>query len=144
MGTTTPSQLSARAQSKSIVLWVPILELTYVLNAHPEIYKNVVAHLFRCLQSSYRISRGLAHDQVDVRIATVLVSLSLKFSRPLPALQDNTIDITRQQLADLTGTTPETANRVTRQMQRDGLIYLNPPGVIRVLDFVALQTLANG
>lgn len=138
-----PSELSARAQSKSEVLWVPIQELDSVLNSHPSLYKEFLIHLLEYLQSSYKISRGLAHDRVQVRIAAVLSTLARKFSRPLPAVQDNTIDITRQQLADLTGTTPETAIRVTRSMQRAGMIDMKHPGIIRILNQSAHQELAE-
>lgn len=138
-----PLQLSARAHSTSKVLWMPLEKLDAVLKAHPGLYKEFVAHLLVSLHSSYRIARGLAHDRVVVRIASVLCSLALKFSRPPPALQNYTIDITRQQLADLTGTTPESAIRVTRSMQRAGLIDIKHPGIVRVLNLPALTELAE-
>ena len=140
----TPVKLSARAQSKSQILWVPIKNLTPILESHPTLYREFVAHLLHNLQSSYRISRGLAHDRVEVRIAAILVSLALKFSRPLPAKQDHTIDITRQQIADLTGTTSESAIRVTRAMQREGLIDIKHPGIVRIVNIESLQALADG
>jgi len=137
------SQLSARAQPKSRVLWVPIQKLTNVFYAYPKLYKELVTNLLRCLLSSYGLSRGLAHDKVEVRIATILVTLALKFARALPAPQDYTIDITRQQLADLTGTTTETAIRVTRDMQRSGLIDIKRAGVIRVIELERLQIISE-
>ncbi len=53
------------------------------------------------------------------------------------------IDIIRQQIADLTATTPETAIRVIRSMQRDGLINIKKPGVVRVLDLDAINEIAE-
>jgi len=138
-----PLQLSSRAQLESRVLWVPVKTLSTVLDNNPKVYKGLVDHVLKRLQLSYRISRGLAHDKVEVRIASILATLALKFSRPQPAPQDNTIDITRQQIADLTGTTPETAIRVTRSMQRDGMIDIGKPGVVRVLDLDALEVIAD-
>jgi CRP-like cAMP-binding protein len=107
------------------------------------IFKEIITHLIICLQSSYNLSRGLAHDRVDVRIAATLTSLALKFSRPLGPNKLPTINFTRQQLADLTGTTSETAIRVTRAMQRNGLIDIKRPGIIKILDLVALQELSD-
>jgi CRP-like cAMP-binding protein len=138
-----PLQLSSRAQIKSRVLWVPVKTLSSLLDLHPATYKGLVEHLLRRLQLSYCISRGLAHDRVEVRIASILSTLALKFSRRLPVTQNLTIDITRQQIADLTGTTPETAIRVTRFMQENGLIDIKKPGVVRVVDLNALQDLAE-
>jgi CRP-like cAMP-binding protein len=137
-------QLSARAQTVSKVMWVPIRNLTPMLHAHPFLYEQFVAHLLDSLQSSYRISRGLAHDRVEVRIATVLSILVNKFAKVHSSPQDHTIDVTRQQLADLTGTTVETAIRVTRAMQRDGVIDIKKPGIIHVLSSPKLQKMSEG
>lgn len=138
-----PEELSARAHSKSEVLWVPIRSLISLLNSNPGIYRDFLEHLLVCLQSSYRISRGLAHDRVEVRIAAILTSLAIKFARVSPNTPNYTIDITRQQLADLSGTTVESAIRVTRTMHKDGLIDLHQPGVIRIIKLLALQELSE-
>jgi len=139
-----PSQLSARAMQKSSVLWLPIQQFMQLLKAHPILFKDSVAHLLLCLHSSYGLSRGLAHDKVEVRIAAVLQSLAIKFPKQLSDDAPYTINFTRQQLADLTGTTPETAIRVTRAMQREGLIDIQRPGVIRITDLKGLQALVDG
>jgi CRP-like cAMP-binding protein len=137
-----PLQLSSRAQLNSRVLWVPVKTLSNILDAHPATYKGLVEHLLRRLQLSYCISRGLAHDKVEVRIASILTTLALKFSRR-PASHGQTIDITRQQIADLTGTTPETAIRVTRSMQSKGMIDIMRPGVVKIIDLNAIEELAD-
>lgn len=138
-----PAQLSARSLQKSTVLWVPINHFTHMLKTHPILFKEFVAHLLLCLQSSYRLSRGLAHDRVEVRIAAILSSSALKFRKSPGSEAAATFNFTRQQLADLTGTTPETAIRVTRAMQRDGFIDIKRPGVIRILNLNALQELVE-
>jgi CRP-like cAMP-binding protein len=139
-----PAQLSAKALQKSTVLWLSFNGFNEMLKTHEDLFKAFVAHLLICLQSSYHLSRGLAHDRVEVRIASILVSLALKFTKTDPRLEEYTINFTRQQLADLTGTTPETAIRVTRAMQREQLIEIARPGVIKILNLSALQSLAEG
>lgn len=136
-------ELSARTQLKTKILWVPTKTLAFILDSCPDIYKTFIVELIASLQSSYNLSQGLAHKRVEVRIATVLSNLALKFARVPPALQDGTIDITRQQLADLTGTTSETAIRVTGAMQRAGLIDIKRPGIVRVLNLIDLQRLSE-
>ena len=138
-----PEQLSARALQATQILWVPFIGFTHLLSGHPLLFKNFVAHLLLCLQSSYKLSRGLAHDRVEVRIAAVLASLAIKFLREMKGDEGVTINFTRQQLADLTGTTPETAIRVTRAMQHDGLIQIVRPGIIRIVDRAKLLELAE-
>lgn len=137
-----PLQLSSRAQLDSRVLWVPIKIISNILDEYPTTYKGLVEHLIRRLQLSYCISRGLAHDKVEVRIASILTTLALKFSRN-SSNYFQTIDITRQQIADLTGTTPETAIRTTRAMQLNGIIDISRPGIVKILDLNALQDLAD-
>jgi len=138
-----PAQLSTRALQKTTVLWVPMETFYNVTSRHPDLMKGFISHLLRSLQSSYCLSRGLAHDQVNIRIAAVLVSLGLKFPEwPAPpgAIE---IHFTRQQLADLAGTTPETAIRVTRAMEKQKLLKLGQPGVIEILDFDALEAIVE-
>lgn len=137
------AQLSARAQVRSRVLWVPYQNLIQLISAHPGLYPAIVEHLLECLQSSYRISRGLAHDRVEVRIAAVIASLAIKYTKSLLGDRPPIIEITRQQIADLTGTTSETAIRVTRSFQSEGWIDIGQPGVLKVVNLLALQALAE-
>lgn len=137
-----PSQLSARSIKKSKVLWVPLSSFNNILKSHTPLFKEFVTHLLLCLHSSYNLSRGLAHDRVEVRIASILASLALKAPKASISEGAHTIHFTRQQLADLTGTTSETAIRVTRAMQRDGLINIARPGIIQILKLAALQEMA--
>ncbi|HQH26692.1 MAG TPA: Crp/Fnr family transcriptional regulator [Oligoflexia bacterium] len=139
-----PSQLSARAQTDAEVLWIPTEALLGVLSGHPVLYKGFVAQLSDWLHTAHKLSRGLAHDSVEVRIAALLVLLAAKFARTRDENNDPiVVDITRQHIADLTGTTPETATRVTRSMHRTGLIEVNKPGVIIVKNLQALKKLAE-
>jgi CRP-like cAMP-binding protein len=142
-GNRRPAELSARAIQSSKVLWIPITYLTQALAEHPVLFRDFAAHILVCLQSSYRLSRGLAHDRVEVRIAAVLSSLALKFGTMKSSSRVPILYFTRQQLADLSGTTPETAIRVTRAMQREDILDLKRPGIIRVLDILALNQRAE-
>jgi CRP-like cAMP-binding protein len=138
-----PIQLSARSIQKSRILWVPLTDFSIVLRSNPIIFKEIVAHLLLCLFSSYNISRGLAHDHVEVRIASILLSLAYKFDNIPRESKIPIIHFTRQQLADLTGTTPETAIRVTRAMQKDGLIDISRPGIIKILKMGKLKDISE-
>lgn len=138
-----PAQLSARSLQKSRILRVPINSFMALLRTHQELFKEFVAYLLLSLQASYRLSRGLAHDSVEVRIAAVLSSLAIIYTKLTYANKSPTIYLTRQQLADLTGTTPETAIRVTRAMYHKGWIDIKSPGIIRILDLNSLEELVE-
>jgi CRP-like cAMP-binding protein len=132
LGKKTLEQLTAHAHASTMVLWIPVDALIRTLNNNPQIYPDLVAYLLDHLHSSYRLSRALAHDRVEVRIAAILLTLSDQFARyhndPQPL-----IDITRQQLANLAGTTIESAIRVTRGMEAEGILELQRPGEITLI-----------
>lgn len=138
-----PAQLSARAQNDSEILWIQTSLLQSVLKENPALYKGFAEYLSHCLHLSHNLSHGLAHDNVRVRIASLLLSLVAKFARIKKEVSSPiVIDITRKQIADLTGTTPETATRVTRMMHNDGVINCGNPGVLRIIDVDALKKIA--
>ena len=139
-----PTTLSARAQTDTEVIWVPKSTLALVLEDYPEIYKKFVEKVAERLQRSHEVSRGLAHDRVETRIAVALKSLVPHFARSSSGENVFVVDITRQEVADLTGTTPETAIRTTKAMERDGMLDLSRPGVIRILDLKKISELAEG
>jgi CRP-like cAMP-binding protein/CheY-like chemotaxis protein len=136
-----PYPLTARAQIPSKVLWVPKSNLHMLLEDHPELYRQFTQHMSTRLRSSHDISRGLAYDRVEVRIAATLTNLVPKFARTNGNEQSYAIDITRQELADLTGTSPETAIRITKAMEREGLLDLSRPCLIRILNLDGLKEL---
>jgi CRP/FNR family transcriptional regulator len=137
-----PSQLSAKCLEKSQLIWIPLDQFAKLVSANNSLLNAVVTHLLVSLQASYCLSRGLAHDKVNIRIATILSSLALKHTKYSHGEACYVINLTRQQLADLTGTTSETAIRVTRAMQRQGMIDIKHPGVIRIVNLPLLNRLA--
>ena len=138
-----PAPLSARALKKSRVLWIPIEGFKKLLETNPSLYGDFDTQLLQRLEFSYKLSRGLAHDKVEIRIAAILSRLAIEYGKLTPPEKGLTVNFTRQQLADLTGTTSETAIRVTRAMQQNGLIEIKRPGFIRILKLQALQEMAE-
>ncbi len=139
-----PAQLAARAHRDSEILWIQTAALQEVLKENPELYKNFLEYFSHCLHSSHSLSQSLAHSSVKVRIVSLLLNLAEKFPRLGEEINSPiVVDITRQQIADLTGTTPETATRVTRAMHKEGVINCGTPGMIRIIDIEALKELTE-
>ena len=139
----TPYPLTARAQIESKVLWIPSSMFMLVLDQHPELYKSFTEQMSSRLRTSHDLARGLAHDRVEVRIASTLCALIPKFASEDQKEETYTIIMTRQEVADLTGTTPETAIRTTKAMEREELLDLSKPGVIKVIDLEGLMEIAE-
>lgn len=138
-----PYPLTARAQTESKVLWVPSSMLNLVLDRHPELYRDFTEQMASRLRTSHDLARGLAHDRVEVRIASTLCALVPRFAVIKEDDKSYLISMTRQEIADLTGTTPETAIRTTKAMEREGLLDLARPGLVKIVDLEGLQELAE-
>jgi CRP-like cAMP-binding protein len=138
-----PFPLTARAQIALEVLWVPKTVFEHLLASHPELYHDFISVISERLRRSYSLSRALAHDRVDVRLASALTSLIPRFGAFDSQKGSHKIQITRQELADLTGTSVETAIRITKNMERDGMLDLSETGIVRILDIDKLLKLTE-
>ena len=129
----------ARTQTASRVLWIPHGAFQRFCISEPKIYPILAGELARRLIHSYELATGLAHERVEGRIVTMLTALLRDFGKSTSNPKEGRIFITRRELADLTGTTPETAIRVTKNLERDGLLDLSRAGIIKILDVNALR-----
>lgn len=137
-------ELTARAQTESKLLHVPKPTLLYLLSEMPELYPEFLSELSRRLHALHDMSRSLAHDRVEVRIAATLsMFLEQGIDKAGPSTSSD-VKISRQELANLSGTTVETAIRVTRTFEKSGLLELPDHRVIRVLEPAKLKVIAEG
>jgi len=139
----TPSTCSIVSQTPSKVLRFSLASLTQLLDGHPEIYQGIFMYTWEKLRRSSDMLEILAHEKVEYRIAYILTELLVDFWKRQPQTDSYQIEITRQQLSELSGTTPETAIRVTKAMEREGLLDLTKVGVITLKDIKGLQALCS-
>ena len=94
---------------------LPVRTLVDLMQDHAEL-AGFVARLFD--QRYNHIVSAYTHSFVPVpqRLAAVLLRLEEDFG--------STVPVTRRELADMSGTTVETAIRVTRQMQKEGILQV--------------------
>ncbi len=132
---------SARTQVASKVIWIPTSSWAHFFEKTPVMYQNLANILAERLAASHTLSSNLAHARVEQRIINTLISLSADFGKVNDKnLKQSRIYITRKELSELTGTTPETAIRVTKNLERLGLLDLTRPGIIKIIDVSALQS----
>ncbi len=121
---TSPSLLAARANRESEVLIVPKKTFLLFLEAHSRLAFRFAEYISRKLRASQGLSKVLAYDDVLTRICFVLKSL-MPYTAPSDhAPEPCVLDLTRQDLASLTGSRPETVVRVLKQLERNGLVKL--------------------
>jgi CRP-like cAMP-binding protein/CheY-like chemotaxis protein len=135
-----PSEVdtSIRGQTDAKLLAIPTAHLRSLVDKHPGIYRQITTELMRRSRRTNDLALGLAHSRVESRIVATLLALAPRFGRPSTSEDTTRIFLTRKELADLTGTTPETAIRVTKNLEREGLLDLTKPGVIKILSLKQL------
>ncbi len=140
-----PYAVTLKAQIDTVVLFIPRRQVMRLLDEHPEVSKQLISRVFDRLRSAHDLSRALAHDLVEVRVASALVALLPKFCTMEQEDGEiaHVIHMTRQELAEMIGSTSETVIRVTKNMERDGLLDLSTSSVIRILNADKLAAIAE-
>jgi CRP-like cAMP-binding protein/CheY-like chemotaxis protein len=136
--------LSGRAQSPSRLLYFPKSNHEEILTRIPQLPIRIAAQLATLLQKSYGLATSLAYESVEDRIVSALVNLVSDFGKHADRPNESWVYITRKELADLTGTTPETAIRITKNLERAKLLDLTRPGIIKIPNIAALRALGIG
>lgn len=129
-----PSQDYVRSQIPSRILTFQPSAIDRLARQYPPLFKAIADELFVRVRKANELAMGLAHSKVEQRILACLNNLAPQIGKSSQLASSVRIYITRRELADLTGTTPETAIRVTKALEREGLIDLTRPGIIRIPD----------
>ena len=129
-----PYPASAQAASDSRVLGIRREEFISYLAQHPEIALRIIYVLGGRLRDAQARLRDIAGERVEQRVARVLLMLSAKLGSELP--------FTRQEIADMAGTTTETAIRVMSRL-KDGGIVGSARGKTIILDESKLRSLSE-
>jgi CRP-like cAMP-binding protein len=113
---------SAVAQEPSVVLELPARDFTDLVRSQPHFALAVVRELgARLREMESRVSE-LQTERAECRLAHVLVRLAQKTGVETPAGIELGVTLTRQDLAELTGTTLSTTSRTMSAWDRQGII----------------------
>ncbi|HEX5856042.1 MAG TPA: Crp/Fnr family transcriptional regulator, partial [Thermoanaerobaculia bacterium] len=112
---------SAVALEPSTVLRVPEREFFATIDAHPEITRRLLQGL---MLRQFEISRRLADltGPVEKRIARLLLMLATRVGRREGAGATIPLALSRQEIADMTATTIETAIRVMSRWGKENVV----------------------
>jgi CRP/FNR family transcriptional regulator, nitrogen oxide reductase regulator len=113
---------SARAQEHSIVLRLPAERFTALIREQPDFAMAVVAELGRRLREAEARIRDLQSERVERRLARALLRLANKTGTRRPEGIELGVPLTRQDLAELAGTTLSTASRTLSAWDQQGII----------------------
>ncbi len=113
-----------------------------LVQRYPVFALAVIADLGNRLRSSAEQIRSLAVERVEQRIARVLLKLAETTGSDVPEGRVIEMPLTRQDVADMTGTTVETAIRVMSKFRRNNLIRTRR-GKVVLVELDALQEIAE-
>jgi len=131
---TRPHLFSARAEEDTEVLALPAAVFRDWALATPEVAGAIIATMSNLLDDAYTRILDLIDGSVEERIRNALSMLSSQNGPDLP--------LTNAGVAELVGTSRETAARVVSQLQSSGLIAKSR-GTIRILDKERLDASAT-
>jgi CRP-like cAMP-binding protein len=114
-----------------------------LIRQYPDIALRIIDLLGERLQAAMKM-RALAVERVDVRLANILLKLCDKVGETAVEGTRINLPLSRQDLADMTGTTIETAIRVMSRFRKEGLVHTEPAGYIVVLDRERLRQISEG
>jgi CRP/FNR family transcriptional regulator len=109
-----PYPASAQAITETRVITIDKEAFLSFLAQHPEIALKIINLLGERLRDAQGRLRDIAGERVEQRVARTLLKLSSKLGASLP--------FTRQEIAEMAGTTPETTIRVMSRFKGQGVI----------------------
>ncbi len=143
LGDTKPtSTYTAQTLIDSKVLHIPNKDFLVLLTSYPAIAVRITCIASKMVLEAYDRLKSLAAEKVEGRIANLLLELAQKIGKEENGKIVIRSPITRQDLAEMTGTTVETAIRIISRWKKEGILNTER-GKIEILDPDYLESLIS-
>lgn len=138
-----PYPAAAQALEPTTVLKIPADALIGASERHPALIKEMALMIGRRLREAHDSVKSLSVDPVEARLSATLLRLAERDGARTKAGLALPFHLTRQSLADMTGTTVETAIRIVSRWVKAGLV-IDKGGRLVISDTTALGEIAAG
>jgi CRP-like cAMP-binding protein len=138
-----PYPASAQATEPSVVVKIPADVVVRLAERHPSVVREMALLIGRRLRAAHDSVKSLSVEPVEARLAATLLRLADREGVRTKGGIELPFHLTRQSLADMSGTTVETAIRVVSRWLRDEIVE-DRGGRLVVRDRGALRGLAEG
>jgi CRP-like cAMP-binding protein len=138
-----PYPASAQAVEPTAVLKIPADAMVALADRFPSVVREMALLIGRRLRAAHDSVTSLAVDPVEARLAATLLRLADREGARSPAGLTLPFHLTRQSLADMAGTTVETAIRVVSRWIKAGVVA-DEGGRLVLRDVAALRERAQG
>jgi len=136
-----PYPASAVAAEDGVVWRMPAALARELCQKHPTLRASILEQVTTRLRGAHDRLRSLALERVEQRLARMLLTLAEKIGQRRDAV--TVLSVTRQELADMIGTTVETTIRITSKWQQAGLIR-SSRHQLGLADLDGLRAIAEG
>jgi len=130
---------SAQALSETLVLFFPRQKFVALINQEPSLALSMLALLSRRLRKLTLLVESLSLKEVPGRLAAYLLYLH-EHNNDSATIE---LDISKNQMAGLLGTIPETLSRILKRMNDENLIKVTTRS-IEILNKKGLADLSQG
>jgi CRP-like cAMP-binding protein len=117
-----PYPASAVCLEPVSLLALPRRDYMELLERYPDFARGVIRELTRMVLSLTHKIEEMRGQRVDVRVAQLFLTLGKRMGMPKGDAVEIEIALTRQEIADLVGTTVESAIRVLSRWGREGVL----------------------
>ena len=101
-----------------------------LLERHKKLAIQIIMYLGEKLMKAHEMMISLVSSKVDRRIAALLIGLSEKHGSLVPQGIRINLRLTRQDIADIVGTTVETAIRVMSRFRKQGMLITDSKHIV--------------
>lgn len=136
---------AAQATEPTVVVKIPADPMLALADRHPAFIKAMALTIGRRLRAAHDSVKALAVDPVEARLAATLLRLAEREGTRGKVGGGVTLSfhLTRQNLADMSGTTVETTIRIVGRWLKEGLL-VDEGGRFILGDLNGLRALAEG
>lgn len=137
-----PFPASAFALEDTVCLLIPRSSFFTLLEEHPSLVRGLLLGLTQRLVELTNRLTEMTGGRVEARFARLFLKLGENLGRAGPGGTSIPMALSRQELADLTGTTIETCIRIMSRWGKDEIVRTEKDGFV-LLDKTALEELAS-
>jgi CRP/FNR family transcriptional regulator, nitrogen oxide reductase regulator len=136
-----PFPASAVALEDTVCVVIPRPAFFRLLEAHPSLVRGLMLGMtMRLVELTNRLAE-LSGSRIEPRFARLFLKLATDMGRPERGGTFIPLLLSRQELADMTGTTIETAIRIMSRWNKDAIVHTDKDGFV-VLDRARLENTA--
>jgi CRP-like cAMP-binding protein len=137
-----PYPANAVAMEDTEVLKISRRNLMSVVDRFPNLMYCMATNIGDRIKGSHETLKSIALEKVESRIASLLIKLSDKAGEKTPDGVVITMKLTKQDIAEMVGTTVETSIRTMSKLSKSGLVSTRA-GKIVIRDVESLRSLTK-